>query len=170
MIVQSDREQSGGLSSEIKFYDIQVRVQAFEQSGTLPLGCMWYQDVLLMWILKFYEHKRQKKGEQKSQHTHTCIHMEKQHMVYYSGVKCTGGFRLSVLHTAHSWATQTESVSLMEEKRQKTTTQDSREPLGRYSTNLLAALQWEIWHGGRRKKRQENAKYQKENTRQREIC
>lgn len=53
--------------------------------------------------------------------------MEKQHMVYYSGVKCTGGFRLSVLHTAHSWATQTESVSLMEEKRQKTTTQERLE-------------------------------------------
>lgn len=40
MIVQSGGEQSGGLNYEIKFYDIQVRVQAFEQSGTLPLGCM----------------------------------------------------------------------------------------------------------------------------------
>lgn len=119
MIVQSGGEQSGGLSSEIKFYDIQVRVQAFEQSGTLPLGCMWYQDVLLMWILKFYEHQRQKKGEKKSQHTHTCIHMEKQHMVYYSGVKCTGGFRLSALHTAHSWATQTKTCQFNGRKKAK---------------------------------------------------
>lgn len=35
----------GGLRSEIKFYDIQVGEQAFEQSGTLPLGGC---DIVLM--------------------------------------------------------------------------------------------------------------------------